>query len=94
MFEAFRKDPTEIPPTARLLSLVLQGESVEDYEPRVLAQLYEVAHSYIIHILQDAQLFAEHAGHKELTTSDVRLAIETRGSTDFTQPPSRQVLMV
>ena len=92
MYELYRKDPQDLPPTARLLSLILQGESVEDLEPRVLAQLYEIAHSYIINVLQDAQIFSEHAGHKELTVSDVRLAIETRATIDFTQPPSRQVL--
>lgn len=90
MYEAFQ-DPNELPPTARLISLILQGASVEDYEPRVLAQLYEVMHSYILNVLQDAQLYADHAEHKELTVADVKLAIETRATLDFTNPPSRQV---
>ncbi|KAJ3259973.1 Transcription initiation factor TFIID subunit 9B [Boothiomyces macroporosus] len=89
MYEAFQ-DPNELPPTARLISLILQGASVEDYEPRVLAQLYEVMHSYILNVLQDAQLYADHAEHKELTVADVKLAIETRATLDFTNPPSRQ----
>ncbi|KAJ3272631.1 Transcription initiation factor TFIID subunit 9B [Terramyces sp. JEL0728] len=92
MFEAFQ-DPNELPPTARLISLILQGASVEDYEPRVLAQLYEVAHSYILNVLQDAQLYADHAEHKELSVADVKLAIETRATLDFTNPPSRQALL-
>ncbi|KAJ3324632.1 Transcription initiation factor TFIID subunit 9 [Boothiomyces sp. JEL0866] len=89
MYEAFQ-DPNELPPTARLISLILQGASVEDYEPRVLAQLYEVMHSYILNVLQDAQLYADHAEHKELSVADVKLAIETRATLDFTNPPSRQ----
>jgi transcription initiation factor TFIID subunit 9B len=93
MYDLFRKDPQELPPTARLLAPILQGEGVEDFEPRVLAQLYEIAHGYIINILQDAQLFADHSGHKELTVSDIRLAIETRATVEFTQPPSRQSLL-
>jgi transcription initiation factor TFIID subunit 9B len=64
---------------------------VDDFEPRVLAQLYEVAHSHIVNILQDAQIFAEHAGHKDLIPADVRLAIETRTATEFAHPPSKQV---
>ncbi|KAJ3365865.1 Transcription initiation factor TFIID subunit 9B, partial [Kappamyces sp. JEL0680] len=41
----------------------------------------------------DAQLFADHAHHKDVLVSDVKLAIETRASLDFTLPPSRQALV-
>ena len=66
---------------------------MDDFEPRILAQLYEVAHSHILNILQDAQIFSAHAGRKDLTTGDVRLAIETRTFTEFAHVPSKQSLM-
>jgi histone H3/H4 len=90
MYEAFKQDPSELPPTLRLISLLLQGQ-VDDYEPAVLAQLYELVYSYISNVLQDAQLYADHAEHAQITAADVRLAIETRASIDFTLPPSKQV---
>ncbi|KAI8897930.1 transcription initiation factor IID, 31kD subunit-domain-containing protein [Globomyces pollinis-pini] len=89
----FRGDPADLPPSARLLSLILQGAGVEDYDPRVLAQLYEIAHSYIVNVLQDGQVLCEHAQRKELNVADIKLAIETRAALDFTRPPSRQALV-
>ena len=41
--------------------------------------------------IQDAQLYADHAHHKEILVSDVKLAIETRAGLDYTLPPSRDV---
>jgi transcription initiation factor TFIID subunit 9B len=91
MYEAFKDiDPSQLPPPLRLISLLLQGQA-DDYEPKVLAQLYELMHSYILNVLQDGLLFAEHADRQQLTTQDIRLAIETRGNLDFILPPSKQV---
>lgn len=92
MFEAFKIDPSELPPTARLISLILQNHA-DEYEPKVLAQLYEVLYGYITTTLEDAQLFADHSHHKEVTVNDVKLAIETKTAYEYCLPPSRQSLM-
>jgi transcription initiation factor TFIID subunit 9B len=94
MYEIYKTEPQELPQTARLIALILQGANVEDFEPRVLAQIYEVAHTYIVNILQDAQILAEHAGHKDLSIPDIRLAIETRTSIEFANPPSKKVFKI
>ncbi len=86
-------DPNDLPPTARLLALILQGANVDDYDPQVLVQLYDIAYSYIANCLTEAQQYSEHAGHKEITVSDIKLAIETRASIDFPKKPSRQTLV-
>ena len=36
-------------------------------------------------------MYADHAHHKEILLSDVKLAIETRSGLDYTLPPSRDV---
>ena len=46
---------------------------------------------YVLDILGDAQLFADHANHKEIDLDDVRLAVEGRVEHSFTSPPSRDV---
>ncbi|KAJ3045505.1 Transcription initiation factor TFIID subunit 9B [Rhizophlyctis rosea] len=66
---------------------------VEDYEPRVVPQLLEFIHRYVLDILGDAQLFADHANHKELDLDDIRLAVEGRVEHSFTSPPGRDLLM-
>ncbi len=47
---------------------------------------------YILDIVSDAQLFAEHAERSDITVADVRLAIEGKLTNSFTYPPSRDVL--
>jgi len=46
---------------------------------------------YTIEVFQEAQAYAEHAGHEELTLEDVRLAIQAKVTHSFTSPPSREV---
>ncbi|KAI8923335.1 transcription initiation factor IID, 31kD subunit-domain-containing protein [Entophlyctis helioformis] len=92
-YDAFKGDPTDLPRDARLVSLILQSLDIDDYEPRVIPQLLEFVHRHILDLLQDAQMFADHAGHKDLEVTDVRLAIESRASHAFSGPPSREVMM-
>ncbi|KAJ1334661.1 hypothetical protein BSLG_007816 [Batrachochytrium salamandrivorans] len=91
-YEAFKGDPLDMPRDAKLVSLILQAADVDDYEPRLIPQLLEFAHRYVQDVLQDSQVFADHAGHKELEVDDVRLAIESRVAHSFTGPPSREVV--
>ncbi|KAH6598643.1 hypothetical protein BASA50_003679 [Batrachochytrium salamandrivorans] len=92
-YEAFKGDPLDMPRDAKLVSLILQAADVDDYEPRLIPQLLEFAHRYVQDVLQDSQVFADHAGHKELEVDDVRLAIESRVAHSFTGPPSRETMM-
>ena len=48
---------------------------------------------YITSVLEDAQVYSEHAQKKELDVSDVRLAIQNKMDHSFTAPPPRDVSM-
>ncbi|KAJ3085675.1 Transcription initiation factor TFIID subunit 9B [Quaeritorhiza haematococci] len=85
-------DPLHMPRDAKLLSLLLQSMDIDDYEPKVIPQLLEFTHRYVVDVLTDAQLFAEHAGRSELDLADVRLAVEGRISHSFTNPPAKDFL--
>ncbi|KAJ3192411.1 Transcription initiation factor TFIID subunit 9B [Irineochytrium annulatum] len=65
---------------------------IQDYDPRVLPQLLEFMHRYILDVLADSQLFAEHAGRTEVEVDDVRLAVEGKVAHSFTSVPSREVV--
>ncbi|KAI8921352.1 transcription initiation factor TAFII31 [Powellomyces hirtus] len=71
---------------------MLQGMGIADYEPRVIPQLLEFMHRYVLDILGDAQTYAEHANHNTITADDVRIAIEGRAAHSFTSPPRREFL--
>ena len=85
-------DPAELPRDAKLLSLVLEAANVDDYEPIVIPQLLEMTYRYVLDVLQDAQVFSEHAGRKDIALADVRLAIENRVCNSFNGPPSKEVM--
>ncbi|CAI6011922.1 unnamed protein product [Closterium sp. NIES-65] len=56
-------------------------------------QLLEFAYRYMTDVLGEARVYAEHAGHAALEVDDVRLAVQAKVSTSFSQPPPREVLM-
>ncbi|KAJ3184218.1 Transcription initiation factor TFIID subunit 9B [Geranomyces variabilis] len=87
-----RQDAVQLPRDAKLVSLLLQSMGVEDYEPRVVPQLLEFMHRYVLDILGDAQTYAEHANHHAISLDDVRIAIEGRAAHSFTNPPRREFL--
>ena len=45
---------------------------------------------YVSEMLVDAQLYAEHAGRADMDVADVSLAIQSRLSYCFQQPPPRE----
>ncbi|CAI5998635.1 unnamed protein product, partial [Closterium sp. NIES-64] len=55
--------------------------------------LLEFAYRYMTDVLGEARVYAEHAGHAALEVDDVRLAVQAKVSTSFSQPPPREVLM-
>ncbi|KAI8816852.1 transcription initiation factor IID, 31kD subunit-domain-containing protein [Fimicolochytrium jonesii] len=87
-----RQDALSLPKDAKMVSLVLQALGVDEYEPRVVPQLLEFMHRYVLDVLGDARTYADHANHTQINTNDIRLAIEGRSVHSFTGPPRREIL--
>jgi transcription initiation factor TFIID subunit 9B len=88
------QDPQFIPRDAKLTSILLNALGIENTEPQVIPMVLEFMHRYTLHILQDAQVFSEHAGRSEITVEDVKLAITSRLGHSFINPPSKDVSRV
>jgi transcription initiation factor TFIID subunit 9B len=69
-----------LPPTARAIALLLASTpSVHDAQPGVLHQLLEFSHRYVTQVLQDGQVYADHAGRQgKIEMEDVVLAAQAR----------------
>ncbi|KAJ3214010.1 Transcription initiation factor TFIID subunit 9B [Dinochytrium kinnereticum] len=91
--DSIHQDPMTLPRDAKLVSLILQAMDIPDYDPRVLPQLLEFMHRYVLDILADAQLFSEHASRSNIEVDDVRLAVEGKVAHSFTSAPSKEVLL-
>eukprot|EP00899_Mesostigma_viride_P017926 jgi/Mesvir1/26134/Mv06847-RA.1 len=85
-------DDAGLPRDARGIIAILKSMGVEECEPRVINQLLEFKHRYVAEVLQDAAVYADHAGRSEIEIGDVKLGIQGRVSFSFTQPPPREVL--
>lgn len=80
-----------LPPSARSIALILAQEpSVGDVHPTVLHQLLDFAHRYTGQVLNDATVYAEHAGRggaggstTKLDMDDVMLAVQARVGWEF-----------
>jgi len=82
----------ETPRDAQVIALLLNSMGVKEWEPRVVPQLLEFMHRYVSEVLLDAQDYATHAGHQNVDTKDLRLAIESRLEKGA-QPLPRQELL-
>mmetsp|Transcript_2846 Transcript_2846/g.6975 ORF Transcript_2846/g.6975 Transcript_2846/m.6975 type:complete len:185 (-) Transcript_2846:303-857(-) len=81
------------PRDAQAITKLLASMGVEQYEPRVVNMLLEFTHRYVVQVLKEANIYSEHAGKTELDVADVKLAIQSRVDTSFTQPPPREFLV-
>eukprot|EP00164_Ancoracysta_twista_P007421 GFYU01010533.1.p1 GENE.GFYU01010533.1~~GFYU01010533.1.p1 ORF type:complete len:218 (-),score=35.44 GFYU01010533.1:411-1064(-) len=81
------------PLDAMLVTKILKSMGVEEYEPRVINQLLEFMYRYVTDVLQDANVYSDHAGKSDIDIEDIRLAIQSRVNFTFTQPPSREHLL-
>ncbi|KAJ3414938.1 Transcription initiation factor TFIID subunit 9B [Chytridiales sp. JEL 0842] len=88
------QDPNQMPRDAKLVSLLLEAMGVEDYDQRVVPQLLEMIHRYVLDTVSDAQLYAAHASRSpdSLEIEDLKLAIEAKLAHSFTSLPSREVM--
>ena len=86
------QDPLALPRDAKLICLLLESLGVSEYDPLVVHQLLELGHRHMSDLLQDAQMYADHADRKDIVTvEDIRLAVENKVSTSFVNPPSKDV---
>lgn len=79
------------PRDARLVKTILQSMGVEHYEPRVVNQFLDFSYRYVVDVLEDAQVYSEHASKSAIDTDDVKLAVQARVNQSFSQPPPREV---
>jgi transcription initiation factor TFIID subunit 9B len=86
------QDPLSLPRDAKLICLLLESLGVSEYDPLVVHQLLELGHRHMSDLLQDAQMYSEHADRKDtITVEDIRLAVENKVATSFVNPPSKDV---
>ncbi|TPX44892.1 hypothetical protein SeLEV6574_g04210 [Synchytrium endobioticum] len=87
------QDASQLPRDARLIALLLQSMGIDAHEPRVLPQLLEFMHRYVVDVLNDAVVVADHAGHPDMTVADLELAVLSRLEHSFALPPSHDALL-
>ncbi|XP_010936906.1 transcription initiation factor TFIID subunit 9 [Elaeis guineensis] len=91
-----RREEVEAEPRdARVVKELLRSMGVGEgeYEPRVVHQFLELGYRYVVDVLSDAQVYADHAGKPAIDPDDVRLAIQSKVNFSFSQPPPREVLL-
>ncbi|RWW16818.1 hypothetical protein BHE74_00020459 [Ensete ventricosum] len=81
------------PRDARVVKELLRsmGLGEGEYEPRVVHQFLELAYRYVVDVLSDAQVYADHASKTAIDPDDVRLAIQSKVNFSFSQPPPREL---
>lgn len=84
----------ELPRDAKIVKILLKSMGVDDYEPGVIHQFLELWYRYVVDILTDSQVYAEHAGKSAIDSDDVKLAIQSKVNFSFSQPPPREVTYV
>lgn len=83
----------ESPKDAKLVQTILKSMGVQHFEPRVVQQFLDFWYRYLVEVLQDAQLYSDHAGKSVIDSEDVKLAIQSRLNFSFSQPPPRETLL-
>lgn len=81
-----------MPKDAKIVKELLKSMGVDDYEPRVVNQFLELWYRYVVDVLSDSQVYAEHAGKSVIDSDDVKLAIQSKVNFSFSQPPPREVV--
>ncbi|ESR39900.1 transcription initiation factor TFIID subunit 9 [Citrus sinensis] len=83
----------DLPRDAKIVKSLLKSMGVEEYEPRVIHQFLEVWYRYVVDVLTDAQVYSEHAGKTTIDCDDIKLAVQSKVNSSFSQPPAREVLL-
>lgn len=82
-----------MPRDAKIVKALLKSMGVEEYEPRVVHLFLELWYRYTVDVLTDAQVYSEHASKPTIDAEDIKLAIQMRVNSSFSQPPPREALM-
>lgn len=82
-----------MPKDALVIMSILKDMGISEYEPNVVTQLLEFTYRYVTTTLEDARVYAQHAGKKAMDTEDVQLAVQMQLDKNFTTPPPRDLLM-
>nr|XP_002131448.3 transcription initiation factor TFIID subunit 9B-like [Ciona intestinalis] len=82
-----------LPKDAETIIAVLQDMGVTEYEPKVVHQLLEFTYRYISEVLDEAKVYANHAGRSNINVDDTKLAVMSQLDNSFTNPPPRDFLV-
>jgi len=88
------EQPEALPRDARVAIGLLQSMGVDDWEPRVVNQLLEFTHRYVGEVLDDAQVYAQHASRRHIEREDVTVAMKLKGEGTFAKLPERQRVLL
>ncbi|OLL24173.1 Transcription initiation factor TFIID subunit 9 [Neolecta irregularis DAH-3] len=87
------QDPQNLPRDIRLTSLILTSLGVQSHQQKVPLMLLDFAYRYTQQILQDAQLYSDHAKSPSITVEDLRLAVVAKANTSFRSPPPKEFML-
>jgi len=82
-----------LPKHAQVMIAIMNDMGINDFEPRVVNQLLEFSYRYISTMLEDAKIYAAHAGKNSVDLDDVRMAIQMHTDHNLTRPPPRDLLV-
>ncbi|EPY52491.1 SAGA complex/transcription initiation factor Taf9 [Schizosaccharomyces cryophilus OY26] len=88
-------EPIKGPKDVRLIHLIMSSLGVPAYSQTVPLQLLTFAHRYTQQLVQDSQVYAEHARGTgvPISVEDVRLAVASQVNHSFTGPPPKEFLL-
>ncbi|CDW79513.1 transcription initiation factor tfiid subunit 9-like [Stylonychia lemnae] len=80
------------PQMVQTIERLLERQGIEHYEKNVVNQLLEFMNYYVTELLQEAKIFKEYAGKKQIDVNDVKLAIQSKNYNSFTRPLPMSIL--
>lgn len=91
--------PRPLPRDARTIALIASSMGIQEVETSALVQLLDFCHRYTSDVLQDAMVYADHAGPgpasraapTTVSLDDVQLAVQSRVNYSFTPAPPKEV---
>lgn len=82
-----------LPKDLQIIIRIMESMGIDEYEPRVVTQLYEFMHRFGTEVLLDAQELNAYANKKKLSTDDIQLAMQSRLNHHYSPPPARELLL-
>lgn len=80
------------PNDAKTIEAILKSMGVDQFDPRVTQQLLELLYRHVTNVLFDARQFSEHADKQLIDADDIKMALQSKNSSTFAQPISREVM--